>query len=85
MPVDDMNVLQPNYMADMLTNYGADTLGRNHGLGVSEFTTVAEPVTPAFAKKPETANPMVRNVYKAKAREFGKPMSQMNAGVEGKQ
>ena len=68
---DPLDVLQPNYMGDTLSNLGVGELVLNRGVGVSE-ALAANPQ--AMEQREETSNPamMKDKLRTAKAREFGK-------------
>ncbi len=70
--MNPMNVLAPNDMANKFANTGVDTLTANMGWGVTEMPQ-ANPAAAADQKK--DANPAMTDLRRAKAREYGRPMS----------
>ena len=69
-----MDVLQPNIMADQFANTGVEALTANVGWGVTE-TVQANPA--AAMEEKEAANPAMTDLRRAKAREYGRPMSKL--------
>lgn len=64
--MNPMYVLAPNYMGANFENSGVDSLIVNIGLGTDSYAN------PALMPKQEEGNTKIR---RAKAREFGRPMS----------
>ena len=71
--MDPMNVLQPNYMGDQLANKGVEGITVNYGWGVPETIQA----NPAASEEKTNANPGMTQLRRAKAREFGRPMSEL--------
>jgi len=78
--MNDLDVLAPNYMGDQLSNIGVDELVKNRGFGVREAVTANSQAT---AQKDGNASPgstqakAMNDLRVAKAREFGKPKTQV--------
>ena len=78
--MDDLQLLAPNYMGDMLSNIGLDELVKNRGLGVKEAMTAN---SQGMAQKNETTSQgsiqmKAKNDLRVKqARQFGTSKTQV--------
>lgn len=66
--MNPMEVLQPNYVGNMLENHGLEALTENRGLGVAEVSRPAAMRDRETRTSPESEKNRLRV---AKAREFG--------------
>ena len=66
--LDQMNILQPNYMGSELVNTGVEGIASNYGYGVSEVMK-ANPQVQEYQDK--LMNPAMEKLRRHKAREFG--------------
>ena len=80
MAMDDLQLLAPNYMGDNLSNIGLDELVKNRGFGVREAMTAN---SQGMAQKDDDTAPgstqakAKNDLRVAKAREFGRPKTQV--------
>ena len=80
MAVSDLELLAPNYMGSLLDNTGLEEIAQNRGFGVREVTMGN---SQGMAQKnddtaPGSSQSKAKNDLRvAKAREFGKPKTQV--------
>lgn len=80
MAMSDLEILAPNYMGEQLTNLGLKGMVENRGFGVREALTAN---SQGMAQKQEETAPgstqakAKNDLRVAKAREFGKPKTQV--------
>jgi hypothetical protein len=69
MPIDDYNVLAPNYLGATMANGGLEGLVANYGYGVAETLKTNQK---AELDQKKSANPVLDPIRTAKARQFGR-------------
>ena len=80
MAMADLQILAPNYMGEQLTNTGLSDMVENRGFGVREALNSS---SQGMAQRQEKASPgstqskAKNDLRVAKAREFGKPKTQV--------